>query len=35
MPERIAELSRKTKETNITVALNIDGNGTSKIRTGV
>lgn len=35
MPERIAELSRKTKETNISVALNIDGNGTSKIKTGV
>lgn len=35
MSERIAELSRKTKETDITVALNIDGNGTSKIKTGV
>lgn len=35
MPERIAELSRKTRETAITVALNIDGNGTSRINTGV
>src|SRR4029077_19487085 len=32
---RTAKLSRKTKETNITLALSLDGSGTSSINTGV
>ncbi len=32
---RIAEISRKTKETDITVKLNIDGSGTPDINTGI
>ena len=32
---RTAELTRKTGETNIRVALNLDGNGTSKVNTGI
>ena len=35
MSERIAQLTRKTSETDITLALAIDGNGTSDIATGV
>lgn len=33
--ERTAEIFRKTKETQIRISLNIDGNGTSDINTGV
>src|SRR5256885_2426639 len=33
--KRIAEISRKTKETDIRVALNLDGTGKSAARTGV
>lgn len=32
---RKAEIKRKTKETNITVKLNIDGTGKAKIKTGI
>jgi imidazoleglycerol-phosphate dehydratase len=32
---RTSSVSRQTKETNISVELNIDGNGTSKIATGI
>ena len=32
---RTAELTRKTGETNIRVALNLDGNGESKVNTGI
>lgn len=35
MPERISEQHRKTKETDISVRLNLDGNGKTKIRTGI
>jgi imidazoleglycerol-phosphate dehydratase len=35
MVERSAEVSRKTKETEITVSLNVDGTGKSDISTGV
>lgn len=35
MKKRTATKSRKTKETNITVKLDIDGNGKSKIDTGI
>jgi imidazoleglycerol-phosphate dehydratase len=35
MPDRIAEISRQTKETQIRLTLNLDGIGTSSIRTGV
>src|SRR3954470_10811610 len=33
--KRVAEISRKTKETNIRLALNLDGAGKSAARTGV
>lgn len=33
--ERKAEISRKTTETNIQVSLNLDGNGTGNISTGI
>lgn len=33
--ERIAEVSRKTKETDINIKLNLDGDGTAKIDTGI
>ena len=33
--ERIAEITRETKETQIRLCLNLDGNGTSNINTGV
>lgn len=35
MPERIAQLQRKTKETDIQVKLNLDGSGNSTINTGI
>ncbi|MCL6519069.1 MAG: imidazoleglycerol-phosphate dehydratase HisB [Armatimonadetes bacterium] len=35
MPSRKAELERKTKETEIKVSLDLDGNGESNIHTGV
>ena len=35
MKKRIATLKRKTKETDITVKLNIDGSGKSKINTAI
>jgi imidazoleglycerol-phosphate dehydratase len=35
MAKRAARLHRKTGETEITVALNVDGNGASRIATGV
>src|SRR5262245_8669770 len=33
--ERIASLSRKTKETNIRVSINLDGTGKAEIHTGI
>ena len=35
MADRCAKLSRKTKETDISVGLNIDGTGKSNIDTGI
>ncbi|MDD5237630.1 MAG: imidazoleglycerol-phosphate dehydratase HisB [Candidatus Omnitrophica bacterium] len=35
MKKRIASVKRKTKETDITVKLNIDGSGKTKINTGI
>jgi len=35
MTARTAEVSRKTAETNITVKLNLDGTGQSKLSTGI
>ncbi len=35
MPERSAKLSRNTKETQITVAVNLDGSGLAKFDTGL
>src|SRR5438067_3030916 len=35
MTPRSAEISRKTKETNIRVAINLDGTGNASIKTGV
>ena len=35
MPERIAQIQRKTKETDIQVNLNLDGSGNSVINTGI
>ena len=33
--KRIAELKRKTKETEITCRVNLDGKGTYKVHTGI
>jgi imidazoleglycerol-phosphate dehydratase len=35
MSERTATISRKTNETDVTVVLNLDGNGRSHVQTGV
>jgi imidazoleglycerol-phosphate dehydratase len=35
MPNRTAQLSRKTKETDINLSLNLDGKGTAAVQTGV
>lgn len=35
MNERVASISRKTKETDIQIELNLDGNGNSQIDTGI
>jgi imidazoleglycerol phosphate dehydratase HisB len=35
MKKRTAVIKRKTRETDITVKLNIDGSGKSKIKTGI
>lgn len=35
MPDRIAEIARKTRETDIRLRLDLDGTGRSTIRTGV
>ena len=35
MKDRTAKLGRKTKETDITVALNVDGKGVCRIQTGM
>ncbi|TIN69097.1 MAG: imidazoleglycerol-phosphate dehydratase, partial [Mesorhizobium sp.] len=35
MPPRAAEVSRKTKETEIAVSVHVDGTGKSDISTGV
>ena len=35
MSERIAALTRKTKETDISVSINLDGTGKSQVNTGV
>lgn len=35
MKERIAEIERKTKETAIRVSLDLDGNGTPEVTTGI
>ena len=35
MKNRIASLSRKTKETNVTIELNLDGTGKYEIETGI
>ena len=35
MKKRIANINRKTKETDIKVRLNIDGSGKAKINTGI
>ena len=34
-PERIAEVSRNTAETRITVRVNLDGTGQAKLHTGI
>jgi imidazoleglycerol-phosphate dehydratase len=35
MPNRTAQLARKTKETDINLSLNLDGKGTASVQTGV
>jgi imidazoleglycerol-phosphate dehydratase len=35
MPNRTAQLARKTKETDIILSLNLDGTGTASVQTGV
>ena len=35
MKKRMAEVRRKTRETDIAVTLNVDGSGKAKIKTGI
>lgn len=35
LPQRVSKISRKTSETNISISLNLDGSGKSKINTGL
>jgi len=35
MKKRVAKVTRKTRETNITVELNLDGQGKSRVKTGL
>lgn len=35
MPDRTATIARKTNETDIALSLNLDGRGTTRVRTGV
>src|SRR5450631_4699277 len=35
MKKRLAKFSRNTKETKISIALNLDGNGKSSVKTGI
>ncbi|MEG1458753.1 MAG: imidazoleglycerol-phosphate dehydratase, partial [Acetivibrio sp.] len=35
MAERICTITRKTKETQIEITLNLDGSGNTEIKTGI